>query len=287
MENMLLIPFISALLIILLILFSPCILKSLYKNKKFFGYGLGFCCFIVTNIINFLILFISFIIIGLYSKDKLKSIINSQNSSGIFNLEGMLLNTEAKIFFSVIYSLLNINIFLMTFKFTKTLANQQYIYNVIFTFISGYLLPYVFPYLGFIYLSFNSEEIDREMSININSNININNNTFILLFIELIVAFQIFGFMGTAIMLFLHQKRKNNCIIWLCVISFFSPVIIFIIGLLLIKKTEILFLTFPIFDLISLLFGTIFYCKYADSNQNGDLHMDFLLQPNSAIIPPY
>lgn len=281
MAKMLVLPFIYALVTIILILFSPCILKLIYKNKKFFGYGLGFCCFIVTNIVNFLILTFSLVIIGLYKEEYFESIKDKQENK-TFNYEEMLsLSTELKIFFSIIYSLLNINSFFMTFKFTKRLANQHHIYNVIFTFISGYLLLYIFAYLGLIYLSFYPDDINIEIPLDMKLN-----KDYILLAIELIVTIQMFGFMGTSIMLFIHQKRASNAIIWLCIISYFFPIIIFIVGLFL-KSSTLLFLPLLVFDLASLLLGTIFYCKFADSNLNGPINVESLLQTQSAVVPPY
>ena len=282
MAKMLVLPFIYALVTIILILFSPCILKLIYKNKKFFGYGLGFCCFIVTNIVNFLILTFSLVIIGLYKEEYFESIKDKQENK-TFNYEEMLsLSTELKIFFSIIYSLLNINSFFMTFKFTKTLANQHYMFNVIFTFISGNLLLYVFSFLALIFLSFNPDKINIDMPKSFKTD-----KDYLLLAIEIIVIVQMYGNMGTAIMLFLHQKRTNNAIIWLCFICFFFPNISFIVGLF-IKSNEFLILPLLIFNLASLLLGTIFYCKFADSSKEGPIDIDLFLQPNSPIErPPY
>lgn len=281
MVDILIIPFIVALVTTILILFSPCILKSIYKNKKFFGYGLGFCCSFVTNIVNFLIVSLSFVIIGLYDEDYLDNI-NNQNNY-IFNFEDMFsLSIKAKVFFSVIYTLLNINSFFMTFKFTKTLANQHYMFNVIFTFISGNLLLYVFSFLALIFLSFNPDKINIDMPKSFKTD-----KDYLLLAIEIIVIVQMYGNMGTAIMLFLHQKRTNNAIIWLCFICFFFPNISFIVGLF-IKSNEFLILPLLIFNLASLLLGTIFYCKFADSSKEGPIDIDLFLQPNSPIErPPY
>ena len=269
-------------MIILLILFSPCVLKSIYKNKKCIGYGLGLCCSIVVSIVNFLLVISLFASTAIYDKEFFDSIIDNQNAmNNNFNFEKMLsLPYKVKIMYSILYGFFNINVFFMNFKFIKRLANQQRIYNVIFTFISGYLLLNVITYSSFIYFSFDPEIINIDMIIKYNLN-----KENILLAIEIILTLQIFGYIGTAIMLFLHQKRKNSAIIWLCIVSYFFPNIFFIVGLF-IKIIELIILPLLIFNLISLLLGTIFYCKYADSKQeDGDVRL--LINPPNAILPPY
>ena len=97
---MLIIPFLITLLIIILILLSPFIFKSIYKNKKCFGYGVGFSCSIVIFMVNCVLLLICAVQIGLCNKDYFKLFIdNLTYMNNNFNFEEIFsLSTEKKNF---------------------------------------------------------------------------------------------------------------------------------------------------------------------------------------------
>ena len=274
---MILIPLIVSSVIIAFILFSSCIFKLIFKTKNCYGYGLGLCCFILTVFIITVILIISTFIIIFGMKEKMDFIKRDNINEIITSLIEQSLLTIIKLF--ITYFLIKFIAFIMLFTFTKRLANQQYAYNVIFTFISGYLLLFIFPCLIVLFLSIFDDKKITGVMITIVP---------FLLYIVKIILLNILCLIGAAIMLFIYQKRKKNVIIISCIITFFGPIIaLFLVYFT--KRIEFLYYAYGILYLASFLLGIIFYCIYAISSEEINVYGQSFIQPQSPIqpYPPY
>lgn len=274
---MILIPLIVSSVTIVFILLSPCIFKLIFKTKNCYGYGLGLCCFILTVFINIVILIISTFIIFFGLKEKM-DYIKRDNINEIINslIEQSLLTI---IILFVTYSLIKFIAFIMLFTFTKRLANQDYAYKVIFTFISGYILLFIFPCLIVLFLSvFDDKKIIGVMITIVP----------FLLLISGLILLNILYLSGAAIMLFLYQKGKKNVVIISCVITFFGPIIALIL-VYFTKRIEFLYYPFGILYLASFILGIIFYCIYSFSSEDINVYGQSFIQPQSPIqpYPPY
>ena len=130
---------------------------------------------------------------------------------------------------------------------------------MIFLFIAGYnLMPSIFWYFFCILLTFE---------INMFSKI----TDEILMFFTILIEFRpLFFFLlidVCSIMTMLHLKDYNSSIIWICIATFFAPVIFYFLGFL--KEIFFSFLngTYPF---LLMVFGCFLYYKYASSPGNSE-----------------
>ena len=74
---------------------------------------------------------------------------------------------------------------------------------------------------------------------------------------------------GCSIMIMLHHKDYNSSIIWICIATFFAPVIFYLFGFLTAKAFFFSFLNGAC-PLLSMVFGCFLYYKYASSPGNSE-----------------
>jgi len=164
-----------------------------------------------------------------------------------------------------ILAILYIVLFLVLYFGIKTISHFEDESNMIFMFISGYnLIPSIFWYTFCILLSFE---------INIFSNItddifDIFTNYFTIL-MEFGALFFLLLIAGSSIMIMLHHKDYNSLIIWICIATFFAPVIFYFFGFLTAKAFFFSFLNGAC-PLLSMVFGCFLYYKYASSPGNSE-----------------
>lgn len=280
---MLIIPFAICSLLLILILFSSCIFKFAFKKlKSFTGFGQGFFLFVVTSFINILLTGVVFFIIVISIDEEFEKIIENyrRNFDNLIDFFEYYRKKEKLILilFLIKFFLYDIASFIIIFKFVKRLAHQQYEYSVVFMFISGYILLYIFTYFLFVIISIfpnkfskeiNEDKIQKDILFFIASNV-----------------MEILGFLGTAIMIFLLLKRTNKSLAWIIFPTFFGPNISYVIGIIF-EISDITFYVRIGFYFVSFVFGIICFCKYYKSYREIDLKAQGFIQPQTRIESLY
>ena len=257
---MLVVAFIFGLVFLIIIIAFPFLTKFFFHFGEWKGFLIGLISsFIASDIIAALVA-ASVAILNKVIKNKVKGggieiLINSLND--IEELE--VLSKPILILVWGFIVVIFLAIFLLLFFSIKILMNQEYDSNIIFFFISGFiLLPSLFWYIFCILLSFN---INMFSKITNGEIFDIFNNFFVIL-IEFGGIFFILLIIGSGIMIMLHFKEYNRLIIWVCVITFFAPIILYLIGFLTLKAFFFSFLNGAC-PLLSFVFGCYLFHKYA------------------------
>lgn len=258
---MIIIPFIFGLLFILLTIASIFLFKIIFKVEKLKGFLVGIISSLITCAAYAIIIIISVFVLNKVISNNVNNgsidiLINSINDVSELNQLPFL-----TLFLAWgIIALLFLVLFLSLFFSIKIISKSEDDSSLIFIFFSGFILiPSIFWYVFCILLSFK---------INIFSNItnvefDIFSNYFILLF-EFGALFFIILIAGTSIMIMLHHKEYNNLIIWICVFTFFVPVIFYFFGFLSNKAFFFSFLNGAC-PLVSIILACFLYRKYASS----------------------
>jgi len=260
---MLVATFIIALIFILLPIVSPFLFKIIFKIPKFTGYCLGIICSVITSVTLIVLLVISLVILGVI-------ITSSQNTNlniliDTFNDINELQNLSFYILFIIwlIIALLFLAMFLILFFFIKKISKPEDESNTIFMFFSGYIL--IPALLWYVFCLILSLELETFKNISTDG-VEVINTVFIL-YVEFGGLFLFILLAGTSIMIMLHHKEYNNLIIWLCVASYFAPLIFYFLGFLTLKAFFFSFLNGAC-PIISIVFASFLYHKYASSPGN-------------------
>lgn len=271
----LLAPFIFAVVFMLLVAFSSCIFKLIFKIKSFTGFCSGICCSILTYVVAGIYMSVVMFAIMTNLKDTAQDIANNTSTTTttadinkIFNYTkgGLFL---LWLFFTVLQGI----IFLFIFFFTKRVSKPEDDYNSVFMFISGYiLLPFLFFYLiWMIVTGFMNAAID-ELIKRYGSDAQAEERAvteaigtfggFFFTLVDFVGLFVILLYAGTIIMCMLHHRKVNPLIIFICIGCFFSPAIftlIFLYSLVTFFITYLLILP----SCASIGLGIFFYLRYA------------------------
>ena len=263
---MLIAPFIIALIFILLTIASPILFKFIFNVEKFNGFLTGLICSLITCASLAVLIVISVIVLNKVISNDIENegieiLINSLDD--ITNLEELSFLT--KLLAWGILALLFIVIFLVLYFGIKTISHFEDESNMIFLFIAGYnLIPSIFWYIFCILLTF-----EINMFSNITDEIfNIFTNYFTII-IEFGALLFLLLIAGCSIMIMLHHKDYNSSIIWICIATFFAPVIFYLFGFLTAKAFFFSFLNGAC-PLLSMVFGCFLYYKYASSPGNSE-----------------
>lgn len=267
----LLAPFIFAVLFMILVAFSSCIFKIIFKIKSFVGFGSGICCSILTDVIASIYTVVVLVAIMSNLVDDAQKMANNASATAASADPNKLLNyTKGGLFLLWLFLTVLMGIvFIFIFFFTKRISKPEDDYNSVFMFISGYIL---LPFLGF-YLTwmivtaginsaieqhvstYGSEEEAAAQAVG-------TLGTFFFTLIDFVGLLVILLFAGTIIMCMLHHRKVNSLIIFICIGCFFSPAIF----------TLIFFFTFVTFFITYMLIlpscasiglGIFFYLRYA------------------------
>ena len=267
----LLAPFIFAVLFMILVAFSSCIFKIIFKIKSFVGFGSGICCSILTDVIASIYMVVVLLAIMTNLVDDAQKMANN-TSTTTTNPNTLLNYTKGGIFLLwLFFTVLMGIVFIFIFFFTKRISKPEDDYNSVFMFISGYiLLPFLFFYLiwmivtGFINAGidelikrYGSDEqgVERAVTEAIGTL-----GSFFFTLVDFVGLFAILLFAGTIIMCMLHHRKVNSLIIFICIGCFFSPAIfIFLYSLATFFVTYLLILP----SCASIGLGIFFYLRYA------------------------
>ena len=146
----LLAPFIFAVLFMILVAFSSCIFKIIFKIKSFVGFGSGICCSILTDVVASIYMSVVMFAIMTNLKDTAQDIANNTSAAtATANINKIFNYTKGGLFLLwLFFTVLQGITFLFIFFFTKRVSKPEDDYNSVFMFISGYiLLPFLFFYL--------------------------------------------------------------------------------------------------------------------------------------------
>ena len=263
---MLIAPFIIGLIFIILAIASPILFKFIFNIEKFNGFLTGLISSLITCSSIAVIILISVLVLNKVISNDIENegveiLINSLDD--ITNLEDLSFST--KLLAWAILAILFIILFLVLYFGIQFISHFEDESNMIFMFIAGYnLIPSIFWYTFCILLSF-----EINMFSNITGDIfDIFTNYFIIL-IEFGGLFFILLLAGCSIMIMLHHKDYNSSIIWVCIATFFIPVIFYFLGFLTAKAFFFSFLSAAC-PLLSMVFGCFLYHKYASNPGNSD-----------------
>jgi hypothetical protein len=257
---MLVAGFIVGLVFIIIILALPFLFKIFFKIDEWKGFLIGLISSLITSNILAGLIAGSVAILNNIIKNKVDNggieiLINSLNDIEELNA----LSKPILILVWGVIAIIFLALFLLLFFSIKILVKQVEDSNIIFHFISGFiLLPSLFWYIFCILLSF---KINMFSKITSELSFNIFNNFFIIL-IEFGGIFFILLIIGSALMIMLHLGEYNSNIIWICVVIFFAPIILYLIGFLLIKAFFFSFLNGAC-PLLSFACGCFLFHKYA------------------------
>ena len=261
---MLIAPFIIGLIFILATIASPILFKFIFHVENFNGLKTGLVCSLFTWASLTLLIVVDVILLNIIISNDLENegvelLINSLDD--ITNLEDLSFLTKFWVW--VILAILFIVLFLVLFFGIKYISHFEDEPNMIFMFIAGYnLIPSIFWYLFCILLSF-----ENNMFSNLTDDIfDIFTNYFIIL-LEFGGLFFLLLIDGCSIMIMLHHKDYNSKIIWICVATFFAPLIFYFFGFLTVKAFFFSFLNGAC-PLLSIAFGCFLYYKYASNSGN-------------------
>ena len=265
---MIIVPFIIGLLFILLTLISIFLFKIIFKIQNFKGFLVGLITSLITCVAYAVIIIISVFILNKVisnniEKGSIDILINSIND--VTELERLPFLTLFLVW--GILALLFLVLFFSLFFSIKILSKQGNNSSDIFIFFSEFILiPSIFWYVFCILLSF---EINIFSKIT-NVEFDIFSNYFILLF-ELGALCLIILIAGSSIMIMLHHKDYHKLIIWICVVTFYLPVIFYFFGFLTKKAFFFSFLN-GASPLLSIILGWFLYDKYENYHSS-----DYLL----------
>ena len=263
---MLIAPFIIDLIFIAITISLPFLFKFIFNVDKFNGFLTGLISSLITCCSLAILIVIGVIVLNkVISNDVdnggIEILINSLND--ITNLKELSFLT--KLLTWGILAILFIVIFLGLYFGIKTISHFEDESNMIFMFIGGYILiPSIFWYTFCILLTF---EINMFSKLT-DEIFDIFTNIFIIL-IEFGSFFFFLLLSGCSIMIMLHHKDYNGLIIWICIATFFAPVLFYFFGFLTEKAFFFSFLNAAC-PLISMVFGSYLYHKYASSPGNSE-----------------
>ena len=260
-------PFILGLIFLFFSIVLPFFFKILFGIEKYSAYLLGLISSFITSVFLIILIIISiFSLSAAISKDSdgdFEILINSLNDITVLEDLSFLTLLLAWGLIAIIF----LTIFLILFFSIKRISKEEEDSNVIFMYISGYIIiPSLFWYIFCILLS-----LEKNIFSKLTDNIfDIFTSHFILL-IELGGLFFIFLIIGSTIMIMLHYKEFNSFIIWFCVGTYFGPVIFYFLGFLTLKPFFFSFLNGAC-PLLSLVFSCFLYRKYA-GDQRDSTHL--------------
>ena len=261
---MLLAPFIIGLIFIGITIASPFLFKLIFNVERFNGFLTGLICSLITCASLSILIVIAVIVLNKVISNDVENggieiLINSLDN--ITNLEELSFLT--KLLAWGIIAILFIILFLVLYFGIKNISHFEDESNMIFMFISGYnLIPSIFWYTFCILLTF---EINMFSKLT-DEIFDIFTNIFTIL-IEFGAFFLFLLFAGCSIMIMLHHKDYNSSIIWVCIATFFAPVIFYFLGFLTAKAFFFSFLNAAC-PLLSICFASFLYHKYASSPGN-------------------
>ena len=237
-----------ALLFIALLIALPFIFKCIFKTQKYMGYSIGFCSSALTIAAIIGIITIALFLFDLCFGNSFKLNISVGNALEIGRL--------IFIFFSIL--VIYFVIFIFIFYYTKGISNPNQPYNCVFMFIAGYLLPlFALIYLFFIFISFY---IQNQRNSNDRSWRNVFSGIFIL--VEFFILFFMIQIAGTIMLSMLHHRKVNKSILYILLVCYFSPILLYLIAFL--KDNNYLLLPNVVMILAIFGFSIFFYCKYAN-----------------------
>ena len=258
-------PFIIGLIFLLFIIALPLLFKIIFKIEEWKGFIFGLIssfitCAIVAALIASSIAILNKVISNDADNGGIEILINSLND--VMELEELSKGTLILLWGLIVIVFLVI--FLLLFFSIKILIKPEDDSNIIMHFISGFiLLPSIFWYIFCILLSFEKNMFSKITSGEI---FDIFTNYFIIL-IEFGGIFFILLIFGSSIMIMIHHKGFNSLIIWISVIIFFAPIILYLLGFLTLKAFFFSFLN-GVCPLLSFAFGCFLYHKYATNSSN-------------------
>lgn len=251
-------PLIIAIILIIIALVLPIVFKIIFKIKNFPGFCLGIVCSVIS-----IVSFIALTAIGIIT---LYFICKNNGDLGL-NLEIILQSLtdieelkKMPIWILIIIwgfmALISLAFFLILFFFIKRLYNPDEDTNRIFIFLTAYtFIPVILWNIICLILSLKLDIFDYKVK-----EVEIITDGFVLA-AELAGLLLLIQLAGSSILIMLHYRGLNCGIIWICVVTFFSPVIFFLVGFLTCQTFFFTFLTGGC-PILSLLFAIILYCKY-------------------------
>lgn len=275
----LLAPFIFAVLFMILVAFSSCIFKIIFKIKSFVGFGSGICCSILTDVIASIYMVVVLLAIMTNLVDDAQKMANNTSTTTTSTNPNTLLNyTKGGIFLLwLFFTVLMGIVFIFIFFFTKRVSKPEDDYNSVFMFISGYiLLPFLSFYLGWMiftaglnsaidsYTTNNHLEEEEAVKKALGTY-----GSFFFTLIDFVGLLLILLFAGTIIMCMLHHRKVNSFIIFICIGCFFSPAIF---ALIFFYTVIPFFITYALIlpSCASIGLAIFFYLKYAVQGSSTD-----------------
>lgn len=259
--SVLIAPLIIGIIFIILIIAAPFIFRAIFKIENCFGYCSGLCCFIVELLVLAVIFIAELFALGAYSK-KNNLNFNVNSISDINYL--MQLSFGIRFVIWLVFAIFKVVSFLIIFCFVGKISSPEHKCNVVFMFISGYILLYIFYYLFMILMSTLTDILAKYFEGEYDGTVVNGIEAALLIYLELYGLVNICLYVGAIIMVFLYKKKLSDILIWICVACFFGPSIIEFIGLCGVR----VFYSYlaKLSYLCSLVFGIIFYCKLANNN---------------------
>ena len=246
--------FIFGMIFMLILVFSSCIFKAIFKIQSFIGFFHGLCCAFTTAIV----ILIYVIIVGLLFAFVIKN--NSSGNTGEESLGSFTIGSL--LFICACCFILFVIIFVLIYIFTKKVSVKEIPYNTIFMFGSGYILfKAIFSYLIYMaIINYPSNHTEKDGIF----------ESFFYTLIEIVWFFWLLSLIGTSIMCMLHHRKVNSFIIWINIGCFFGPLIFIMLFFLTLKTFFLSYMNFiPTLATIGL--STCFYFKYQGESPSGQL----------------
>ena len=248
---------------ILLIIAAPYVVKKIFQSESFFGYCIGVCCWVITVLVHLIILIVESIIAYKYLKE-----------SGIegFSINSLSALTDPAFLFKlglgmrlvlwIFTGIFTIARFVVLYFYLNKIIPSEYQCYVIYMFVSGYILCYIYNYLmdigfsiGFSFLSgmvATATETGGKVVDEVSA--------WAIVKVELEQFLEIIFLSGVAILLFLFRKKLSSMLIWIGLACYFGPMIFELIGILFtvnVFYTHIKYISY----LAAPALGGFFYCK--------------------------
>lgn len=254
-------PFFLSIVFIAMVLAAPVVFKMIFKNESFFGYCIGICCAIITDIILVIILLIESIALVAYIEK------NNANISVDLSNMNSLKNLSFGIRF-VVWLIDAINFvarFLVLYFYLNKVAQPEHPCNTVFMFLSGYNLSSIFGFLVVTLLSIGVEFLSNyaDKRIDESGHVIAGYSTWFLMTMCFEEWAVIFLMSGTILLVFLYRKQLSNTVIWIAVACFFGPLFFEFLGL--VTKVNFIYSHLTKFSfLVALVLGSFFYFKLAN-----------------------
>ena len=259
------------LLFAVLVIAFPFIFKIIFKIESFFGYCIGICCVIITNLVLAVVFLIEvLVIVPLINKNKgdLKIEINAGVLSNMSILSKLSFGFRLLIW--LIDAIDRVVIFLVLYFYLFKIAQQDQKCNVVFMFISGYTLRYGIYFLIYAIISFGLDSLSKYIggqTVDEAGNLVQGYTNSIMIWLEFETLADMILIIGLVLLLFLYRKQLSKIVLWIGVGCFFGPLFFELLGL--VTKVDFIYTYLTrISYLASIICGCFFYFKLADQSSS-------------------